>query len=295
MKLFKSWYWNIFFGLLAILSFILSYSKIQFPNNVKSIAKIVLGVLVVYLLIVVFIKTKNFFMIPIEKKWYNYQARRYGWGYKNFKLECIIQEDGSATIIRNTEVETFSELSKIDTFVNIAEEDPSGQPRYIEAERAVSDNENFDVSLDIKERKPGRIQAEIFIAPALKDGDNLSFRVYEKLPKELFAINQTKEEIEERDTKTDYYGWHIIRPTKNFQLSISFPPGNGPIKYRKKIQYASSAGTMSELTRYEEQKKVDKPHKESVSDRDVITLNVDYPLFGLVYLIEWSPIPLERN
>jgi len=58
----------------------------------------------------------NFQSVTAHENNYEYQAQRYGVGYSSFDVQCTIDTDGSASVVRDVEVEAFSTILELDTF-----------------------------------------------------------------------------------------------------------------------------------------------------------------------------------
>ena len=222
---------------------------------------------------------------------YLYQAKRYGIGYRKFDVQCIIDMDGSANVIREVELEAFSEISELDTFINIPEAGSDGRGRDIKIGNITS-LDGRKLSLKVQERKPGRMNAKIRIAPPLTSGETLAYRIHDfYLPPGMFSIDLSKEELQKRENPdSDYFGWHVNRPTQNFKIQVFFPQGKQPDIYQGEVRYASSAGNPSTNHQYEEQKQLDRPDLNWNIDRHVLSLAVKYPLSGLIYILGWKPL-----
>jgi hypothetical protein len=312
---------TIFSLALSIIGFILRIVSALLPDYLVVFAQVALYLISAYLLIVVVIliyilvkmgisKYRNSLAKELAKQInselyesqrssetilddevnYEYQANRYGVGYQDFDVHCIIDEDGSATVVRDVQVEAFSTVGELDTFIRIKEEDPFGQSRNIKKGK-ITTRSDRNLKLIVIEEKPGMLLADIKIAPSLKKGEKLQYAIEEHLPKGLFAINLDEDELSKRETKYDYFGWHINRPTKSFALKVEFPPNIIPIDYDAEVKYAASAGNPSNRVQYEEQNNLKPIIVEHNANRSILRLEVNYPLYGLVYILRWEPVP----
>ena len=271
---------------LGILGGGLRYAAIYFPNPIyKTIATITLLIIGVYLGIIVF----RVLWLK-EQRHYIYQAKRYGIGYRKFEVQCIIDNDGSAKVIREVEIEAFSDISELDTIINIPEDAPNGKTREIKI-GDIETHDNRNLSLEIIDSKPGRMTAKILITPPLTYGDQLHYRIHDYyLPAGLFSIDLSQEKIKKRKNPIDYFGWHINRPTRSFSLQVHFPPYKHPSANWGEVRYASSAGNTSDEYQRNEQKSLKKPHFSQNGSRQILNLEVEYPLSGLIYVLGWKPL-----
>ena len=220
---------------------------------------------------------------------FEYLARRYGFGYRKLSLQCIIDKDGSAQVIRDVEIEAYSTVSEVDTIINIPEKDPDGYVREIEPGEIETDDYH-DLKLTVIRSTAGHMSAKIEINPPLITGEKLQYRVFDYyLPKGLYAIDLTPEQHSKRENQNDYFGWHINRPTEKFAVRVLFPFKNCPTKYWAEVKYAASAGISSDQVPVEEKKRIKKPEKVRGGAQDSISFTVYYPLSGLIYILGWKP------
>lgn len=221
---------------------------------------------------------------------YLYQANRFGMGYRMFTVKCEIEDDGSAKVIRTVDLEAFSLIKEIDTTINIPEKDPDGRYRDIQLGK-IKSSDNRQLTLSLVYPKPGMISGKINIQPALQKGERLKYQVYDYyLPKELFAIDLTPEEYENRENPNDYFGWHITRPTRKLIFQIQFPFGNRPNQFWSEVHYAASSALPQNEVQLGEQRRLVQPVVYDEVDQDLIRLDVDYPLSELIYILYWKPV-----
>jgi len=240
---------------------------------------------------------KSKLILPFDDELdYEYQAKRYGMGYSSFEVQCVIEPDGSAKVIREVTIEAYSELSSLDTFIRIAEKDPDGKSRDVEIGQIETKDKDRQLTLKPITSQQGRTLAKIDIYPPLKSGETLHYIISDfHLPKGLFGINLSREEISKRENPIDYFGWHINRPTRKFVMQIYFPTGGQPVGFRSEVRYTKAAGDISDQKPIEEEKKLKKPVFSRSGDRYVLNSQIDYPLSGLIYMVGWNPISKNDN
>ena len=228
-----------------------------------------------------------------DEQAYTWQAWRYGVGHGALSVECTIEEDGSASIRRRVQVEAYSEISQLDTFLLIPESSPDGEEeRIIEPERVRSLTSGRDIS-SRRPSEPARELSMILLAiyPPLQDGESLMYELEEHTSPGLYAINPGEEELSQRKTPYDYFGWHISSPTRRLSLKVYFPAGFKPYFYETEVRYTIVAtGLASEGRQQKEEDRLEKPSLVGPeANRYVLKLDVDYPMPGFVYIIRWWP------
>lgn len=223
---------------------------------------------------------------------HRYLSRNYGFAYAVVEVECTIRDDGSADVRRVAEVEAYSQVGNIDTFLFIPEEAPSGEERDVEI-------------VCVKPLTPGRtisweflkgarsLAAKLTIAPRLNPGETFRYVIEERLPAGLYAIDLCPEELAKRKTPYEYFGWDIKRPTRYLSMKVYFPEGIKPDGYDNEVRYASAAPDILDASRvfYEGQGRLEKPELGGPEGgRHPLQQNVEYPIVGLLYLLRWEPL-----
>jgi len=225
---------------------------------------------------------------------FRHYAKRYGISYHLMQVECSIREDGSALVQRRVTLEAYSEVSELDTFLVIPESArPRGKERDIDNVGIRSATPGWEVSPIRAFEESGRLYTEIPISPPLKEGQSITYELTEKLPPGLYAIGLSKKQLATRETPEDYFAWNISRPTRKLTLKVFFPEGVKPTVHGVEVRYASAAaGFPSKRSHYEEKKRLERPFLgDPEGGRYVLKLDVDYPMIGLVYFLNWQPVP----
>lgn len=236
---------------------------------------------------------------PIEDQSYEYYAKKYGFGYDLIEVDCFINHDGSAIVQRKIQVTAFANLSELDTFLLVPEAHPQGDPRDISFGTIRSLTDGWTVTLGNIREEFGRSSASIVIAPSLNSEQSIIYEMIEQLPANLYAINLPLDEVEKRQTPYDYFGWNINRPTGKFCLRVHFPGFPNPFLpkiHSAEVRYASASGFPSINKHHQETSNLRGPFmKESDGGRHVYTLNISYPVIGLIYSLRWQPKPISRD
>lgn len=240
--------------------------------------------------------SKNTPAVDEDEQCYGTIAERYGIGYDSLDVECVIAEDGSAMVTRRVQVDACSEIGELDTFLLIRESAPTGEERYIDLIEARSLTPDWDVSVTDVRKEYGRLSALVAISPPLTEDQNVGYELKEQLPAGLYAIDLTKEQIKERETPYEYFGWNINRPTRKLTLTVYFPEAiNRPATYGAEVWIASASGMPSNRVQHEEQKRLKRPVLDSVGGRYFLRLSVDYPMIGLIYILRWQPLTTQET
>jgi hypothetical protein len=234
-------------------------------------------------------------LIDADQATYDYLARRYGVGYEHLEINWTIREDGSATVERTVRAVVYSDISELETALVIPDEPPSGESWNIDPVSVRSCTDDRTVVLDSFDSVNGKLSAKLQITPQLVAGEHFAYEVVEQLPAGLYAIELSQKELKQRLVVDpfDYAGWIINRPTRKFLLSVHFPVSFRPTVYDYKVRYAAVApGMPSKMSHRDERNRLIRPSlKGSYGQRYVLSLEVDYPMIGLVYSLQWKPVP----
>lgn len=222
---------------------------------------------------------------------YEYYAKRYGVGYQSLNVECTIKEDGSARVRRKMEVKAYSRINELDNYMLIPETSPSGEARSIHPIEVKSLTKRRTATHEVQEEIPGRLSALVSITPPLLEQEMFEYEMTEDLARNLYAIGLTQNELMQRESEFDYFGWNINRPTHKFSLKIYFPEHAKPDWYRTIVHYASTSGFPSNRLQEKEQKRLPIPKiKGPEGNQYMLNLEIDFPMIGLIYTIRWKPI-----
>ncbi len=303
---YKLWDWICFF--FAILALVVQFFVVShIPESLRPLPLIVLIVCSVY-----FLAIRNTIdrseplpsnELPVSppsepghplndaEEAYKYLAERYGIGYDQLAVACTVHSDGSAEVRRRVEVKAYSEIRQLDTFLLIPESPPPGEKWTIDPLQVRSLSPDYNVSRRTFGQQ-GRLSALIMISPQLGAGEQFTYELTEQLPASLYAIDLAEEKLAERKTSYDYFGWSINRPTRKLSLKVYFPEEVKPEVYGFEVRYASAApGIPSESFHLEERKRFARPNLIGPQGgRYVLTLEVDHPMIGLIYILRWQPL-----
>ena len=153
----------------------------------------------------------------------------------------------------------------------------------------------YIVSLGALKRAGNKQFAQIVFAPELAEGKSLTFTVSEDLFPGIFAMGLSHRDVDKLNER-DYFGWNIDRPTRALHLKVYFPKRVKPQKFGTLVQYSLAfSDTQTARYQYEEQKRLTAPVlSKSEEGRYFLSLDVKYPMVGLIYYIVLAPGSQKR-
>jgi len=228
---------------------------------------------------------------------YKYSAMRYGMGHGELKVSCTIRKDGSASIVRQVTVEAYSQLSRLETSLIIPEPPPSGKKRGFSSPPRIEPTTDYNVSLVKAVERERKQFAEIAFSPELHEDEIGGFKMTEEISPGVYAIDLSEEDIANRKTPYDYFGWNIDRPTRSLHLWVYFPDGVKPVVYGAEVHYTPVVQDIATTrVQYEEQKRITGPSLVGPEGgRYTLRLDVDFPMIGLIYIVRWQPVPRKTG
>jgi hypothetical protein len=280
------------FVLLGAFAAIVKLVAFAFPNLpviAQWIATVSLLVVGIYF---AFVILRKFLVLSREEDVYRHNATRYGVGYDTISVEWAIREDGSAQVRREVEVEAFSEIIELDTFLLLPEA-VGHNHKDIDVISVRSLTTGWDVVITRSQEKTGALSAVLAISPPLRKNDRIAYELVESLPVGLYAIDLKEEELKNRKTSYDYSGWNVNRPSRRLSLRVYFPEGMKPLIYAGEVRYASaSPGLPSDRRQHDEENRLSGPQViKPIPEHYGLKLDIDYPMIGLIYIIRWQPVP----
>lgn len=231
----------------------------------------------------------------MSERMYIQMASRYGVGYDKLEVDCVIEADGSATVDRKVEVEAFSEIARLDTFLLIPKQLPSAGKGDIGIDflGVRSLTPGWHMSVMHRAEQSRQLSAVVIeVSPPLSPGQHITYQMTEKLPPKLYAIGLAEEQLDGQEAHYDYFGWSVNRPTRRLSLRVYFPENVKPDAYGGEASYYASTapGFASERLQHEERIRLERlPLLERERGRYVLRLDVDYPMLGLIYILRWRP------
>lgn len=228
---------------------------------------------------------------------YGYIAERYGIGYSSIDVKFEIRRDGSAIVTRTIEIEAFSTIENLDTYLLIPERAADGTGRESKSIEVESLSSGDITITELKKLNYEQVSsATLTISPSLQPGGRFKYRMEELLPPSLYAIDRTQEQLSNRKSAYDYAGWNISRPSKKLRLNVHFPEYYRPTVFNAQVKYVAASVFPSEQIQHEEQEKIS---PKMILDPDgthyIFNIEVDYPMTGLIYILRWKPVARESS
>lgn len=284
-------------GLIATLVRILPMvlSSPDNPNWLNIVATVFIVGSVLVLLVSFVVSYSNNSEVNEDQR-YRETIQQYGLGYENVSVVCAINEHGGAKVKYRIRATAYRDISQLESYLEIPEELPSSNQRDViettEAEitrRADYGSERnfFHKTTDVKERM---VSSFIDLDPIVPAGTEVESTFYFTLPDGLYSINEPREIYNQRSTQYDYFGWNIRFPTKKLEIEIEFPNSFEPTAPRADVCFSQPtlSGKPPRRRLQEQYSKLRQPrHQEG---RHRLTLDVDFPLVGLVYFVTWDAV-----
>ncbi len=229
-------------------------------------------------------------------------GKKYGIGYPGMDITWTIKDDGSAILHRRIHLIAYSRVSELDTFLS-APDQPTENIKYL---RVISETPGIKVTKNQESKIAGRNSIMLTITPALKEGQELIYSMFETLPQNFYTIlsGNSNGQVTTIDSflPGDYIGWSINRPTKLLKLKVVFPPDcSEPHNYASHVHFAVDTGDFgirkndNELNRIGEPK-MNGPIIDIDGEHFELSIDVKYPATGLVYLMNWEhPVKKTLN
>lgn len=231
----------------------------------------------------------------LEDTVFNYITQRYGIGYLSIDVECDIGIDGSATVRRQIEFVAKSDISSLDTSLNI----PTEKDGTWDLERLAvySTTRDREVIVDDEKSEFKTQSVWLTFSPTVRRGSEAGYVLVERLPKGFYSFVDSYEDLKKNRVADeiadlyDYFGWHINRPTKYLKLKVTFPESWKPQKTDSKVLLAKASGFPSTIEQREEIHRTEfRVPSAPGMVRYYLELEIKYPMIGLIYLTSWLPV-----
>lgn len=222
------------------------------------------------------------------EKAYKYSATRYGIGYDLTHVKLRIDDDGSATLQRTVNVEAYSKIDVLDTYLVKTEENDAASQSGLQLVYIESLNPDNVIKLeDQKDDLSRRLSTVMAISPQLGYGESITYDMMEKTSPSLFATSGA--ELAKRESPFDHFGWSINRPTRRLVLEVSFPEGCQISEFKAEVKLAGVGGFPSTQPQLEEQKRL---REFILLDKSLpnqtLKFELLYPMTGLIYILNWQ-------
>lgn len=243
---------------------------------------------------------------------FDWMTKRYGLGYNDVHIVYEIDEDGaSVTLTRTVEVLAQSELEQLDTVAitrNLSEDlsDVVLDADKLETLELIPMSSDYYITIEDKKLSPNNETSAVLlnISPKLKPGKKATYQLLQRMPssveKPLHSAFTSEAEMEDKGNWDpvfewhDYYGWHVNRPTRHLDIVVIFPKGWRFDKREAEVLLATASSFPSNQKQSRELERVEfwrvGPDEQPHIGRDLLRLEIDYPMIGLIYAVTWLPV-----
>lgn len=222
-----------------------------------------------------------------DEKLYDYWAKRLGYGFESLKVECSIEAGGVVGVTREVTVTARDEVREIATILPIPEIPTEGNSSSVSPPHATSLTPDWNVSLipTYDRDKPEISSALLTLAPELMAGKTMRCQLVHAYKTNWPPLSMAKA----GKFAYDYFCWNIDQyATKQLSLRVYFPYGHAEPSYfgREVLSIGS------DRPQTEEQKRLDVCKLTFEGGRYLLSLDIKYPMPGLLYVIKWRlPTP----
>lgn len=237
---------------------------------------------------------RKYLRVVSDESVFTLMTRRYGIGYTSLEIDCVINNDGSATVTRTVELIAESDITQLDTVLFIlTEKDGYWDIKNL---RVKSTETKHEVTASSELQDRNKQSVKISFSPPLRPKDVAGYSLVEKLPAEFYSFAHSDEELktlrkyDQLFGYNDYFGWHINRPTKKFIVRVFLPENWKTQQFESKVLHATASAFPSSSEQREENRRLDFGLFGPEVNRYYLELSIDYPMIGLIYLISWQPI-----
>lgn len=206
-------------------------------------------------------------------------------------MECIIEASGTIEVTRTVTITAQNEVKEVATILPIPEVPLAGSSSGVSSPHATSLTPGWSVSLipTYAPSKPEVSSALLTLAPELVAGKTITCQLVHAYktnwpPLSMATVGKFA---------YDYFYWNVDQhATKQLSLRVYFPYGHAAPSYfgREVLSIGS------ERPQTEEQKRLDVCKLTTEGGRYVLSLDIKYPMPGLLYVITWRlPTPAEST
>ena len=219
---------------------------------------------------------------------YRYLAERFGVGHRNVTFECEINADGTGTVRRTIQVEAFSQISSLGSFLLFPEATSAEDGKSLTVLAVQSRDPEYEITYRPVQEDPSRLSIDLTFKPALENGARVTYTMTEATLEPVFPMR--REEGAGDEENRGYFGWTVYRPTRNLTVRVVLPHAFRVERKWLDIQRASTYGLPVEHIEQREWRNLAQLGDELLEDgRRALTLHAEYPVHGFVYLLNWLP------
>jgi hypothetical protein len=203
-------------------------------------------------------------------------------GYENSIGQCTIHLDGSGTFRREIKLRAYAVVPELNYYTTLPEKPERGDFVDYGSVRSLDSRWKFEPERSID--TGSRIEVRNRIVPPLLPGESLSYEGVENV-RELYAMPPV--DMGSRLMGFDYYARDINCPTRRLAIEVLFPTGVEPIDPWSEVWYAVG---LSRVPHPDEARRVEESlNKRRLGEHYVLSLEVEFPVLGLTYVVAWRP------
>ena len=221
-------------------------------------------------------------------------ARRYGLAYRELRVVQTIGLLGQVELRREITVVTADEtLGKISQSLNIQPgKDETVEILKKERVFVTAQTPGFNAVVDDIVPLAGGWFVEVVFTPIVSANSEIQFTLSEILPEGNMKVGWTKAKFAAENIKNQYFGWRIDRPTQHFHAEVRFPRSYEPKGVRALVAYQPLPESIGDARLHEREGATVQSLLQTVRINDLpsLTMDVELPLLGMMYLLRWDPL-----
>jgi tetratricopeptide (TPR) repeat protein len=214
---------------------------------------------------------------------YGLNAQQYGMGYENVIAQCMISPDGSGVFRREITLKAYDVVSELNFYDKLPEKPENGDD-YIRHTRVRSMDPEREIKPEVIDDK-NQVEVRNVIVPPLLPGEILTYEAVVAF-QDLFAI-PPEIDMNSRKMLFDYYARDINGPARRLLMEVILPPGIEPMEPWAAVWYAVGMSMVPHPS--EGQRAKNLLSQRLLGEQYVLTLDVEWPVLGLTYVIAWRP------
>lgn len=222
---------------------------------------------------------------------FRYLSTVYGWGYEFLDVTGTIGHDGSMRLERVVTVHADRLLDRLPQSLNVQPTKIENPDRMANV-RVTSRTEGIRTpDVKIVPLTSGWV-ADFSISPPLQAGQKLSFDLIEDVPSGIYQVRVKPIASPQPGEQFDWLNWRIDRPTRRLALTVVFPRGYQPRNVQVRVFYQPLPNNPDDGRPHEDEEKRAQEllTRKKMDGLDVVTLNIELPVLGLIYMIAWNPL-----
>ena len=206
---------------------------------------------------------------------YSIYAQKYGVGFDLIDISCVINDDGSAKVTRQSTVTAYTVIGEVYTHLfpgNTAT--ATTHPVITQTNRVY---ENHRERIRIKRHQEGAnhgSSATIQFNPELNPDEEITYKLEQTTSAGIF------------NDPENYLAWYIDRPTKKLLIQV-YLDSQTYESVHSRVNFPNLKQINEAMPHQNEENRA-RPKIEFQREQVRLELTVDYPIVGLVYRLMWK-------